>query len=157
MKDCSSCEHSALNNPEIAGRDYKDTPCANCEPSEIVSPHISFGPQFEHPREGTWKILEPIPTEPISDLAYQLLKYLRHNDEMRKKIRIKLEKRHTGKLRQVITRFSRREEKVLARLADDNWATTQCDVARDLGISKQAVNKISKSIIKIAPQFKRFI
>jgi biotin operon repressor len=53
--------------------------------------------------------------------------------------------------------FTKSEENVIALCADDNWQHSQAHVARQLGMSKQGVNKVVKRVLEKAPELKPFI
>lgn len=71
MKDCSNCKDSAINRPELRVMRFEDTPCAKCTPKEPSRTNmVSYGNQFEHPSEKTWKVLKT-PDEEYSLMTFR--------------------------------------------------------------------------------------
>ncbi len=129
MRDCSSCKHSVDKRPELRDMDFNDTPCAKCRPSSInidrkriadqYGIHIVRFENIEQPKAGNWKVLKPGEDENrVETFKYWLEAWHRLD----------------GSDQRIISILMRKEGK------------TQAQIARDLGVSRQAVNKRLKRL-----------
>jgi len=123
MRDCSKCKNSVANRPELENVPFEDTPCSACKPSEPTEGHISFGSQFEHPSDRTWKILDQQESEYRLETFLYWLDAWEGLDEPERKI-VSLIVRNAGK--------------------------TQAELAEMIGVSRQAVHK---RIVRLRKRF----
>ena len=155
MKDCSSCQYSVENRPELRGIDYEKLPCASCDASVPSCGDMVLGDQFENPSSGTLKIEVEPERGNLSDLGYMYSRYLRYSSERRGKIRMFLVKRKLpcSGVRTLMGHFTKNQENVLTEFAAENWQVSQSEVARRLGVSKQYLNKFLKAIVAEQPAY----
>jgi len=121
MKDCSTCKNSVTRRPELKDVSFDKTPCASCKPSEPTrSPNIiSYGAQFENPSDTTWKILKPREEE------YRMETFKYWLDAW--------------------SRLDPCDQKIISLIVL-NPGSSQAELARKTGVSRQAVHKKIKRL-----------
>jgi len=124
MRDCTTCKHSVQNKPENKGKAIDKLPCATCKPSEPREGHISYGPQFEHPSEHTWRVL----TAPKAEYRMETFRYWLD----------------------AWTQLEPCDQRIIALIITYPEAS-QAELARKTGVSRQAVHKKVRRLRKRFP------
>jgi len=121
---------------------------------------VSYGSQFDHPSDTTWKILDIGEPDEMSNASSDYRQYLLAPQKERSSIRaISATGTGTRSMRKLIFMFSRAEEEVLALLAQNSWDMSLSSIGRksDTEKSKQAVHKLVKRISILSPELKSII